>query len=340
MKIIHCADIHLDSSMSSGLTAVQAQKRREEILDTFEEMLVYAKDNSVRAVIIAGDLFDGKNISKQTFDKVCSLFEEHSEIDFLYVNGNHDSNDAVFKNVNIKNLKLFSGDGGSYRYGNVVITGINNHSISDKLVLQENDVNIVAMHVMADEKFLRKLENKNIDYLALGHIHKRSEGRIDMRGCWAYSGCLEARGFDECNETGFYLLDINGNKTEFSFVPFGKRRAWLISIALQNEDIAGLYNIIDAAVQKKAEEKDLLKIEIKGEIPEGAVINTSYLERKLQEKYYLVRVVDMTRQVRTGRTDNCVSLRGIFNRLVMESDEPQELKDELIKCGEEAFDAY
>lgn len=54
MKIIHCADLHLDSNMTSNLSREQAKQRKAELLATFERMIAYAKDNSVKAVIIAG----------------------------------------------------------------------------------------------------------------------------------------------------------------------------------------------------------------------------------------------------------------------------------------------
>ena len=56
MKIIHCADLHLDSNMTSNLSREQAKQRKAELLATFERMIAYAKDNSVKAVIIAGPL--------------------------------------------------------------------------------------------------------------------------------------------------------------------------------------------------------------------------------------------------------------------------------------------
>ena len=35
MKIIHCADIHLDSKMSANLTKEKARERKTELLTTF-----------------------------------------------------------------------------------------------------------------------------------------------------------------------------------------------------------------------------------------------------------------------------------------------------------------
>ena len=62
MRIIHCADIHLDSQMTSYLDSGMARKRRKEIFNTFCSMLDFAQENRVDAIIIAGDLFDTDKI--------------------------------------------------------------------------------------------------------------------------------------------------------------------------------------------------------------------------------------------------------------------------------------
>ena len=64
MKIIHCADLHLDSKMESNLDREAASMRRDELLDTFERMVTYAAENEVRVILIAGDLFDKPNVRK------------------------------------------------------------------------------------------------------------------------------------------------------------------------------------------------------------------------------------------------------------------------------------
>ena len=56
MKIIHCADLHLDSKMESNLDREAAGMRRDELLDTFERMVAYAAEQDVRVILIAGDL--------------------------------------------------------------------------------------------------------------------------------------------------------------------------------------------------------------------------------------------------------------------------------------------
>ena len=52
MRIIHCADIHLDSALSAHLGRERARGRRNEILNTFRKIFGYAAENDVQAVII------------------------------------------------------------------------------------------------------------------------------------------------------------------------------------------------------------------------------------------------------------------------------------------------
>ena len=55
MKIIHCADIHLDSKMSANLTKEKARERKTELLTTFQNMVAYGAEQGVAAIIIAGN---------------------------------------------------------------------------------------------------------------------------------------------------------------------------------------------------------------------------------------------------------------------------------------------
>ena len=92
--------------------------------------------------------------------------------------------------------------------------------------------NIVVLHGQESEYSARDkaeiihltaLKNKGIDYLALGHTHSYKKERLDARGVYCYPGCLEGRGFDECGEHGFVMLDIDEltGTIDSTFIPFG-----------------------------------------------------------------------------------------------------------------------
>ena len=53
-----------------------------------------------------------------------------------------------------------------------------------------------------------------------------------IRDRYCYSGCLEGRGFDECGQKGFVVLDIDDEKLTagFSFVPFAYRSLYTLYV--------------------------------------------------------------------------------------------------------------
>ena len=152
MKIIHCADLHLDSKMTSNLSKEQAKERKMEILRTYSRMIEYAKNNDVKAIIIAGDLFDTRNVSATARNLVKDSITSNPDIDFYYLKGNHDSDNFISKLDEIPdNLKLFSNQWTSYSYGNITITGLeidksNQASMYNSLVLDNDNYNVVTLH--------------------------------------------------------------------------------------------------------------------------------------------------------------------------------------------------
>lgn len=95
MKIIHCADLHLDSRLSANLDRERAKQRRGELLQNFSRLAQYAQEEGVEAVLIAGDLFDRDAVSALARNTVLSVIEAHPQIRFFYLRGNHDGGDCL-----------------------------------------------------------------------------------------------------------------------------------------------------------------------------------------------------------------------------------------------------
>ena len=118
MKIIHCADLHLDSKMTSNLSKEQAKERKMEILRTYSRMIEYARNNDVKAIIIAGDLFDTRNVSATARNLVKDSITSNPDIDFYYLKGNHDSDNFISSSMkSLKTLSFFLIQWTSYSYG-------------------------------------------------------------------------------------------------------------------------------------------------------------------------------------------------------------------------------
>ena len=48
MKLIHCADIHLGSKIEAKFPKDKSVERRREVLNTFERMVDYARENDIK----------------------------------------------------------------------------------------------------------------------------------------------------------------------------------------------------------------------------------------------------------------------------------------------------
>ena len=325
MKMIHCADIHLGSKIDSIFSKEISDKKKQEIRSTFKKMVDYANDNNITVILLSGDIFDSDNPYKKDKDFFYSVIKSNPHIDFLYLHGNHDLQSNYDEEID--NLKQFSNNWKSYKYDNVTVSGIelskeNYSSLYSTLTLNKNDLNIVMMHGQighiesVNDINISKLKNKNIDYLALGHIHKHSFDKIDDRGIYVYSGCLEGRGFDEIGEKGFVILDIT-DKITFKFVPFSERNILIEEVDITNlKDAYQVYNKIKNEIHFKY--KNIYRIILKGSIDFDVDSLTSDVEKYLEKECAFVDVKDNTnKRIDLSVFENDLSLRGEFVRSVM-----------------------
>ena len=355
MRVIHCADLHLDSKMTSNLSKEQAKERKNEILRTFMHMVDYAAGNQVEVILIAGDLFDTRNVSATVRNTVRDAICSHPAIDFLYLKGNHDNDNFLAKLDEVPaNLKMFGSGWTSYEYagGKVQITGLelsaeNQAYAYNSLVLPHDAYNIVTLHGQlggyqsrnhAETISLNDLKNKNIDYLALGHVHNYQSDRLDARGIYCYPGCLEGRGFDECGQKGFVMLDIDESSltAEATFVSCSARTLYTLPV-----DISGVLTTNEAA--KRIEEQinrnsfvsgSLVKIVLCGELDVECELNMDYLSELFSDYFYFVKLENNTKlKVRDRDYEKDESLKGEFVRMVLASDLDEEKKSEVIRCG-------
>ena len=84
MKVIHTADLHLDSKIER-IPLEKSKILREEILASFERLCDYASSNGVSVVIIAGDMFDTNKVSNKTILRVLNAINKAEKVDFLYL---------------------------------------------------------------------------------------------------------------------------------------------------------------------------------------------------------------------------------------------------------------
>ncbi len=353
MKLIHCADLHLDSAMEANLTKEQAKLRRKELLMTFGNMVDYAQDQGVRAILIAGDLFDKARITVSTREFVLDRIRTHSTIDFYYIRGNHDM--AWLQTLEEEhtlpdNLYLFGEDWKTYVYENeqITITGAqlnenNQNRLYQTLMPEPSMTNIVMLHgqeadyVGKDQTQiirLKELRGRSIDYLALGHIHTYKAEILDQRGIYCYSGCLEGRGFDECGEKGFVLLEIENHQVKSQFIPAAQRRLYEISVDLTGIlTSSGIEHAVAEALRQIPQES-MVKVILEGVVELDTPKDIEYLSSRFKGDFFFFKIYDRTRlEIHIEDYQNDVSLKGEFIRLVLSESMPQEKKMQVIMSG-------
>lgn len=355
MKLIHTADQHLDSKLSANLNKEKAKERKGELLKTFLNMVKYAVENGIEAILLSGDLFDTKTVAATERRAVESVIRDNKDIMFFYLKGNHDENSFLASLDDVpENLKLFGTSWTSYNLSEkIVVTGLelsadNKNSIYNTLTLNPEKFNIVMLHGQENEYdakdkaeviAIRELRGKNIDYLALGHVHEYKMDILDSRGKWCYPGCLEGRGFDECGDHGFVVVDIDENKGEakYDFVSFASRRLHEVEVDVSGEDNSyGVIKKIDAVFsENEYSKKDLIKIILKGNVELESERDLAYICKNYEDDFYFVKIYDETRtKVDYNSFALDESLKGEFVRTVMDrSDLDEDQKARVIKLG-------
>ena len=342
MKLIHCADLHLDSPMESNLSAAKARERKNEILSTFSDLVSIADRGEAAAVLIAGDLFDSTRTSRKTERYVMDLINAHPDLYFFYLAGNHDSGCRLFEaEEKPANLLTFGEGWTPYDFGDVYIVGSENPN-PDLLDLPKDRINIVLLHGQkkdggtgtGDVIPFRKYRNKNIDYMALGHLHAYQEAPLDDRGIACYSGCLEGRGFDECGQKGYVLLEVKNGKLTHTFTPMARRTLHEVEC-----DVSGVLSQHDLdervlAATEKIPSKDLVKVVLTGSYSAELLLDPVRVEQLLTSRFYFAKLKNKMRlEIHPEDYTHDISLKGEFVRRVMESDLPTEEKEEIIACG-------
>lgn len=240
LKIIHAADFHLDSPFA-GLSGEQSALRRRELREIPARLAALAREREADLLLLPGDLFDGQRVCPETVETLQSALGGLS-IPVFIAPGNHDHFHARSpyaapwpENVHIFTQSTLTG---------VEVPGLNcvvygcaftaPHRTDDPLAgfaaPKDGRTHLLCVHgEVAQAGTYAPISPASLAacgarYAALGHIHARSPLQQAGDTYWAYPGCPEGRGFDECGEKGAYLITVDGDRVTGEFLPVGQRQ--------------------------------------------------------------------------------------------------------------------
>lgn len=364
IKIAHCADLHINSlCRASGCNTLP---RAYEIKNVIFEILKVCTEEKVQVLLIAGDMFDGVNISDEDLLKIKTAFKS-SKFTIAISPGNHDpftadspyncgdwpQNTVIFKSDGTTHFDVPCGARvwgsaftGTYKSGfNMNFDGVN-----------KSAVNLCVLHGLAGgtEKDpycpfkISDFESSGMNYIALGHIHRRSEILKAGNTYYAYCGCPEGRGFDETGEKGIYIGTVSENSCNLKFRRICRRRYEHVSIdvsgCISEEDI---FRTVISRLERDYKEnyaENLYKISLTGSLHESFCINEKQTEFALNEVLFYAKIKDNTKvEIDINNFLMRNDFKGIFIKKMMSriekpcTAEELEINKNSLKIGLKAF---
>lgn len=328
VRILHAADFHLDSAFGA-LSAEQAKLRRRESRMTAERLANFANQNEVDVVLLAGDLFDGAEVYRETVEQLLDALGSMRARVFI-APGNHDffsarspyaalswpENVHIFKTSAMECVEL--PELGCAVYGAAFTSPAQEKSLlADFRTPDDGLVHLGVLHAEVSAAEARydpvtheEIAASGLDYLALGHTHEYGGVLKAGNTAYAYSGSIEGRGFDELGEHGFLTGTVEQGSAKLTFVPFARRRYEILNV-----DVTG--KTAEAALRAALPEdtaRDLYRVIFTGETDERGVDERAVMERFGPEFFHL-ELRDKTRigeDVWARAAED--SLRGAFLR--------------------------
>ena len=252
MKIVHCSDLHLGKRFSGNKDYVK--KRYMDFFNAFATFIDKVEEIKPDVCLIAGDIFDKKEINPDILSKTEYLFKKLKDSvkkDIIAIEGNHDNSRILeeswleyLQEQNILKVFYYNKDFEEKNY--LKIDDINFYPVgypgfmidevltklSEKLNPQEKNIVIVHTGISGSTNTLPGLVSTSIldlfkdkaIYIAGGHIHSFTTYPKE-KPYFFVSGSLEFSNVqnEKSDKKGFILFDTDTLNYEFIELEHRKR---------------------------------------------------------------------------------------------------------------------
>jgi len=238
MKLLHSADWHLDSPLQ-GRTEARTAQLKEAMLRLPHQVVAAAKDNGCDILLLSGDLFDGP-ASPESIREVKTALKE-ADMPVFITPGNHDYVGGAcpwLTEVWPENVHIFTAP----TIESVSLPQLNCRVYGAAFTAARMEPQLAHFHAEPEETIAigifhgdptqssspynpitaEQIRASGLRYLALGHIHKAGHLRAGATLC-GWPGCPMGRGFDETEEKGVYLVQLDEG-CQIEFLPLATPR--------------------------------------------------------------------------------------------------------------------
>lgn len=219
IKILHTADWHLGAPMQG-----HGEELRQALSAVPGQILEVLKQENCDLVLVSGDVFDGA-YTPHTYQTVYDTLKA-MEVPVFITPGNHDfcspdspwnkelwpENVHIFRSQSVESKALPELDCRIYGAG---FGAMDSPSLLEGFCARQTEKYAIGIfhgdttQVNSPYNPITKtqVENSDLDYLALGHIHKADRFMAGKTLC-AWPGCPMGRGYDEQGEKGVYIVTL------------------------------------------------------------------------------------------------------------------------------------
>ncbi len=358
MKFVHIADMHFDTPFTNlSLKGDYGKIRRMDQREVFKKIINYIKENEIKFLFIAGDLYEHNYIRKSTIEYINQLFKQIPETKIYITPGNHDPYvmNSMYRNFEWnENVKIFTSKIEKIETKEANIYGFGfddfyceNSNVENIILDDKSKINILITHGSLNASDKMQLQynpiNKNklklvgFDYVALGHIHKLDYNTEENQKI-IYPGSTISMGFDELGKHGFIVGNIEKEKLEIAFIPADNRE--FKEIEFDISEINDEEELIEKLNNIQLNTNDLYKIILIGKRNFEININNLY---KFINNENIIKIKNKTKlNYNLEEMANENTLKGIFiNEIINELNKnnyTQEELDEMLEIGLSVLD--
>ena len=291
IKLLHTADIHLDSPLKSLALRNKdlATKVSVATRQSFEHMIDFVIAEEIFGLLISGDLFDGQLRSAKTGAFLINQLDRLNEknIPVFLIQGNHDVKYGNFAGLPYpSNVHIFKGRDNKYQLfdTNIWIHGVSyeREHCPENLLNKfsepvPNSINIGMLHTSLANPSghdnyapcsVKELTQHGFDYWALGHIHKRE---VYSENPWiVMPGIPQGRDTGEQGKKSATLITIDDDKISIeekvtSLVEFLRHEIDVTGCDSDAEIRSLIRNNFQQLIEQQGFENAIIKLKLTGQ---------------------------------------------------------------------------
>lgn len=305
IKFIHTSDLHLGMKFENkNFSLKEREKHREELWDTFDNIINIVKSENIHYLLIAGDMTAGEYVTFKSLKRIVKSFKKIENTKIIITCGSSD-----YLNINNiyeymewpENVYFIKGTDSIqkiyFEEHNLCIYSLSwdkqNSNENSQLIydisVDENKLNVLMLSCEVENLNSNKLpinedliKNK-FDYCALGGKHNFTEIKSNIM----YSGTPEPLCFEEVGEHGIIKGEIEKNNLFFQFCPIAKRKFIKRNIEL---DISYGFNKILDLIKFSGDTfsniKDYVKVNLTGTV--NTDVSIEEVESEAKQFFYYI----------------------------------------------------